>query len=115
MIGRVMRNWFGCYQSSFVMLWTCITPLIKIRPANPKIPVGPTGITNPLNLLEHPKFAVNVTFFVRHKLFLHPNSGNLEEVPREQVHIYCAPLAINVSSKPKFKQNCCHHSGTFYS
>ena len=77
------------------MLWTCITPLIKIRPANPKIPVGLTGITNPLNLLEHPKFAVNATFFVRHKLFLHPNSGNLGEVPREKVHIYCAQLATN--------------------
>jgi len=39
-------------------------------------------------VLEHFKFALNVAFFVRHEYFLHPKSGNLQEVSRESVHIY---------------------------
>ncbi|MBU2867836.1 hypothetical protein, partial [Pacificibacter marinus] len=39
-------------------------------------------------MLEHSQLALNVTFFVRHKNFLHPKLGNLQEVSRESVHIY---------------------------
>ena len=38
-----------------------------------------------------PKFALNVEFLVRHEYFLHPKSGNLQEVSRESVHIYTQP------------------------
>ena len=34
------------------------------------------------------KFALNVAFFVRHEYFLHPKSGNLQEVSQESLHIY---------------------------
>jgi hypothetical protein len=39
-------------------------------------------------VLKHLKFALNVAFFVRHEYFLHPKSGNLQEVSQESVHIY---------------------------
>ena len=41
-----------------------------------------------LVMSPEPKFALNVAFFVRHDYFLHPKSGNLQEVSRESVHIY---------------------------
>ena len=46
------------------------------------------GIADLLGVLEHLKFALNVAFFVRHEYFLHPKSGNLQEVSQESVHIY---------------------------
>ncbi|MEO9517115.1 MAG: hypothetical protein ABJH45_03705, partial [Paracoccaceae bacterium] len=46
------------------------------------------SIANLLGVLEHFKFALNVAFFVRHEYFLHPKSGNLQEVSRESVHTY---------------------------
>ena len=73
------------------MLLVCNTPSIKAGPANPKIPAGFAGIADLLGVLEHSKFALNVAFFVRHEYFLHPKSGNLQEVPRESVHIYTQP------------------------
>jgi hypothetical protein len=39
-------------------------------------------------VLKHLKFALNVAFFVRHEYFLHPKSGNLQEVSQESLHIY---------------------------
>ena len=54
----------------------------------PKIPAGFASIAYRLGVLEHSKFALNVAFFVRHEYFLHPKSGNLQEVSRESVHIY---------------------------
>ena len=51
------------------------------------------GIADLLRVLEHLKFALNVAFFVRHEYFLHPKSGNLQEVPRETVHIYNTKFA----------------------
>ena len=47
-----------------------------------------TGIADLLGMLERSKFALNVAFFVRHEDFLHPKSGNLQEVSQETVHIY---------------------------
>jgi hypothetical protein len=41
-----------------------------------------------LCVLEHPKFALNIALLVRHANFLHPKSGNLQEVSRESLHIY---------------------------
>ena len=49
---------------------------------------GFAGIADLLGVLEHFKFALNVAFFVRHEYFLHPKSGDLQEVSRESVHIY---------------------------
>ncbi|MDG1182349.1 MAG: hypothetical protein P8N30_06445, partial [Tateyamaria sp.] len=48
------------------------------------------GIADLLRVLKHLKFALNVAFFVRHEYFLHPKSGNLQEVSRESVHIHTA-------------------------
>jgi hypothetical protein len=70
------------------MLLVCVTPSIKTGPADPKIPAGFASIAYLLGVLEHSKFALNVAFFVRHEYFLHPKSGNLQEVSRESVHIY---------------------------
>jgi hypothetical protein len=39
-------------------------------------------------VLKHLKFVLNVAFFVRYEYFLHPKSGNLQEVSQESVHIY---------------------------
>ena len=47
-----------------------------------------TGIADLLGVLGRSKFALNVAFFVRHEDFLHPKSGNLQEVSQETVHIY---------------------------
>ena len=41
-----------------------------------------TGIADLLGVLGRSKFALNVAFFVRHEDFLHPKSGNLQEVSR---------------------------------
>ena len=80
LIGRVLRDCFFVFQTSFTMLLVCNTPSIKAGPANPKIPAGFAGIADLLGVLEHSKFALNVAFFVRHEYFLHPKSGNLQEV-----------------------------------
>ena len=76
------------------MLLVCITPSIKTGPVDPKIPAGFTGIADLLGVLEHFKFALNVAFFVRHEYFLHPKSGNLQEVSRESVHSYNQTAAL---------------------
>ena len=70
------------------MLLVCVTPPIKAGPADAKIPASFAGIADLLRVLKHLKFALNVAFFVRHEYFLHPKSGNLQEVSRESVHIY---------------------------
>jgi len=74
------------------MLLVCVTPSIKTGPADPKILAGFAGITDLLGVLEHSKFALNVAFFVRHEYFLHPKSGNLQEVSQESAHIYSSSL-----------------------
>lgn len=66
----------------------CFAPSIKTGPADRSIPAGFTSIAYLLGVPEHSKFALNVAFFVRHEYFLHPKSGNLQEVSRESVHIY---------------------------
>ena len=88
LIGRVLRNRSGTLKAGFTMLLVCITPSIKNGPADPKISTGFPSIADHLSVLEHFKFALDVAIFVRHKYFLHPKSGNLQEVPRESVHIY---------------------------
>ena len=70
------------------MLLVCVTPPIKAGSADPKIPAGFAGIADLLRVLKHLKFALNVAFFVRHEYFLHPKSGNLQQVSQESVHIY---------------------------
>ena len=75
------------------MLLVCVTPPIKAGPADAKIPASFAGIADLLRVLKHLKFALNVAFFVRHEYFLHPKSGNLQEVSRESVHIYNLALA----------------------
>jgi hypothetical protein len=70
------------------MLLVCVTPPIKAGSADPKIPASFAGITDLLGVLEHSKFALNVAFFVRHRYFLHPKSGNLQEVSQEPLHVY---------------------------
>jgi len=70
------------------MLLIGIPPSIKAGPAHPEIPASLAGIADFLGMLEHSKFALNVAFVVRHENFLHPKSGNLQEVSRESVHIY---------------------------
>ena len=70
------------------MLLVCVTPPIKAGSADPKIPASFAGIADLLRVLKHLKFALNVAFFVRHEYFLHPKSGNLQEVSQETVHIY---------------------------
>ena len=80
LIGRVLRNRFGILQPSFATLLICFAPSIKTGPADPKIPAGFTSIADLLHVLKHLKFALNVAFFVRHEYFLHPKSGNLQEV-----------------------------------
>lgn len=70
------------------MLLICFAPSVKAGPANPEIPASLTGIADLLGMLEHSKLALNVAFVVRHENFLHPKSGNLQEVSRESVHIY---------------------------
>ncbi len=52
-------------------------------------------ITDLLRVLKHLKFALNVAFFVRHEYFLHPKSGNLQEVSQESVHIYTTTHAFH--------------------
>jgi len=69
------------------MLLVCVTPSIKTGPADPKIPAGFAGIADLLGVPEHSKFALNVAFFVRHRYFLHPKSGNLSKASQETVHI----------------------------
>jgi len=58
------------------------------RPVDATYLASFAGIADLLRVLEHLKFALNVAFFVRHKYFLHPKSGNLQEVSQESVHIY---------------------------
>ena len=58
----------------------CVTPPIKAGPADAKIPASFAGIDDLLRVLKHLKFALNVAFVVRHEYFLHPKSGNLQEV-----------------------------------
>jgi len=70
------------------MLLIGIPPSIKAGSPNPKIPACFAYIADLLSMLEHSQLALNVTFFVRHKNFLHPKLGNLQEVSRESVHIY---------------------------
>ena len=72
------------------MLLVCVTPPIKAGPADAKIPAEFAGIADLLRVLKHLKFALNVAFFVRYEYFLHPKSGNLQEVSQESVHIYMA-------------------------
>ena len=88
LVGRIFRNRFGILQASFTMLLVCITPPVKAGPADAKIPASFAGIADLLRVLKHLKFALNVAFFVRHEYFLHPKSGNLQEVSQESVHIY---------------------------
>ena len=87
------------------MLLVCVTPPIKAGPADAKIPASFAGIADLLRVLKHLKFALNVAFFVRHEYFLHPKSGNLQEVSRESVHIYtlrrtAATLAGDLGAPP---------------
>ena len=70
------------------MLLIGISPSIKAGSADPKIPTSFAGVPDLLSMLENSKLALNVAFFVRHENFLHPKSGNLQEVSRESVHIY---------------------------
>ncbi len=70
------------------MLLIGIPPSIKAGSSNPEIPARFASIADLLGVLENPKLALNVAFFVRHEIFLHPKSGNLQEVSRESVHIY---------------------------
>ena len=44
---------------------------------------------------KHPKFALNIALLVRHQNFLHPKTGNLQEVSRESVHIYNLEAVID--------------------
>ena len=80
------------------MLLVRVTPPIKAGSADPKIPASFAGIADLLRVLKHLKFALNVAFFVRHEYFLHPKSGNLQEVSRESVHIYTAAIGKRVTS-----------------
>ena len=70
------------------MLLIRIPPSIKAGSSNPKIPTRFAGIADPLGMLKHSQFTLDVSFFVRHENFLHPKLGNLQEVSRESVHIY---------------------------
>jgi hypothetical protein len=65
-----------------------ITPSIEAGSPDTEISTGPTGITDFLGMLKHLQFTLDVPFFVPHENFLHPKSGNLQEVSRESVHIY---------------------------
>ena len=82
------RRLVGILQASLTMLSIGITPSKKAGPANSKIPTGLAGVPNLLCVLEHPKIALYVAFFVRHENYLYPKSGNSQEVSRESVHIY---------------------------
>ena len=73
------------------MLLVCVTPPIKAGSADAKVPASFAGIADLLRVLKHLKFALNVAFFVRHRYFLHPKSGNLSKVSQETVHIYSIP------------------------
>ena len=75
------------------MLLVCVTPPVKAGPADAKIPASFAGIADLLHVLKHLKFALNVAFFVRHEYFLHPKSGNLQEVSRESVNTYNTKFA----------------------
>jgi hypothetical protein len=77
LIGRVLRDCFCVLQTSFTKLLVSITPSVEAGPTNPKIPAGFAGIADLLGVLEHSKFALNVTLFVHHEHFLHPKTGNL--------------------------------------
>ena len=46
------------------------------------------------SVLEQYKFALRVAPFVRQEYFLHPKSWNLQEVPRESVHIYSLKITL---------------------
>ena len=47
-----------------------------------------------LSVLEQYKFALRVAPFHRQEYFLHPKSWNLQEVPRESVHIYSLKITL---------------------
>lgn len=70
------------------MLEISITPSKKAESADLKVPTGFVGNADFLSVLEHSKFALNVSFFVRHEYFLYSKSGNLQKVFRETVNIY---------------------------
>ena len=75
---------------------------MQVEAANAKIPASLAGIADLLGVLEHSKLALNVAFVVRYEYFLHPKLGNLQEVPRESVHIYRAIAAHSLSGlKPQ--------------
>jgi hypothetical protein len=46
------------------------------------------GVTYTPQTVSTKDTPLNVAFFVRHEYFLHPKSGNLQEVSQESVHIY---------------------------
>jgi hypothetical protein len=74
-----------------------IPPSIEDGSSNPEIPAGFVGIADLIGMLKHSKFALTVAFFVRHENFLHPRSGNLQEVSREYGHIYTHMRGVNLS------------------
>ena len=85
-------NRLGIYQPGFAKLLIGISPSVKAGSADAKIP---TGFADLLGVLKHPKIALNIALLVRHQNFLHPKTGNLQEVSRESVHIYNLEAVID--------------------
>ena len=75
------------------MLLIRSSPSIIAGSANAEIPTCFTGVADLLGMLKYSKFTLDVSFFARHENFLHPKSGNLQEVSRESVHIYTLKIA----------------------
>ncbi len=47
-----------------------------------------SSITDLFGMPNNPEFTLNIALFVCHRIFLHPKTGNLQEVSRVSVHIY---------------------------
>lgn len=87
-VGWVLWNRFGILQTGVTVLSIGISPSIEAGSPNPEIPTCFAGIANLFGVLERSQLALNVAFVVRHEYFLHPDSGNLQEVSRESVNVY---------------------------
>ena len=78
------------------MLLIRIPPSIEAGSPDPEISTCFAGIADLLGMLKHSQFTLDVPFFVRYQNFLHPKSGNLQEVSRESVHIYIATIRSSI-------------------
>ncbi len=54
-----------------------VSPSIATGSANPEILAGLAGIADFLGMLQHSKFTLNVTYFVRTENVLRPKPGSL--------------------------------------